>query len=134
MSTTVQNNETGDNKVGFSVQKFNFFLGLGYDFQLIKDLVLQTRLNQRLDIQYDIDLLLVFEIRKTLGFGLYYSTLDKIGFVISGTILEAITLMYNFNIGFSEYYQGSAGMHEIGLLWKVPELKLVNLKNSRLTN
>ena len=79
LATTIQNNGTGENKVGFSIQRFNFFLGLAYDFQLIEDLVLQTRLNQRLDIQYDIDLLAMFQIKRILGIGLYYSTLDKIG-------------------------------------------------------
>ena len=133
--TTIRDKDgTIDNKSSFNFSQLPVFAAVGYQFEINENLSLQTHLQQRLDLRYDVDLLAYLMIKDMIGVGLYYSTIDKMGLVLSGTVLKSITFMYHFSYGFSSGYTNSAGIHELGLLWKIPPLQLMNLKNSRLTN
>ena len=134
LSNYTQNSEEkGSLKSSFDIKKTQLFFN-GQYFLDLKKIGLSFVLNQRLNLFYNTDFMVMAHIKNLIGIVVYYSTLDKLGLLIYANAIDFLRLSYNFNIGFSKYYNVSGGFHEIGLLFKIPEEKLIKLKNSRFTN
>ena len=134
LSTQTQANGLGAQAQTFDIKRLYWVFSIGYEWNLGNKMRIGTQLNQRLYERYIFDVMVNFSVDDKVTIGTYYSFVDQIGLLVKAKLIKELDMTYNFTMGFSEYFRQTGGIHEIGLLWKVPSMKLARINTSRLTN